>query len=70
MTERTLLKSCAMPAANWPTASIFWACRNWASSPRRSVTSVSTATVCVNFPSAPRTGEVATLVQNERPSLR
>src|SRR5207247_7805787 len=39
MTPSRLLKSWATPPASRPTASIFWAWRNWASSCLRSVTS-------------------------------
>ena len=40
MTCSRLLKSCAMPADNWPMASIFCACRFDSSMLRRSVMSI------------------------------
>ena len=40
----TLLKSCAMPDANWPTASIFWLCANCTSSALLSVLSTANTT--------------------------
>jgi hypothetical protein len=39
MAESTLLKSCAMPPASWPTMSIFCDWLIWFSSARRSVVS-------------------------------
>src|SRR5207237_356647 len=39
MAVSRLLKSCAMPPASWPTASIFWDCRNCSSRWRCSLTS-------------------------------
>ena len=39
MTVRILLKSWATPPVSWPIASIFWACRSWASAARFSETS-------------------------------
>ncbi len=39
-TASILLKSCAMPPVSWPTASIFWTWRSWASAAWRSIASV------------------------------
>ena len=39
MAVSTLLKSCAMPPASWPTACIFWLCAIWPSSAFCSVVS-------------------------------
>ena len=36
-TASMLLKSCAMPPVSWPTASIFWTWRSWASAASRSL---------------------------------
>src|SRR5258706_29103 len=59
MTVSRLLKSCAMPPANRPTASIFCDWRSWSSSRLRSVTSVMTATTPAGDPSGPARGDVA-----------
>src|SRR6478736_740024 len=40
MAERTLLKSCAMPPASWPTVSIFCTCATCFSRSRTSVVSI------------------------------
>ena len=70
MTVSRLLKSWATPPASWPTASIFWACRNCSSSRRRSVTSDCTPTKCVSRPAGSFTGETDRPFQKAVPSLR
>ncbi len=69
MTVSRLLKSCATPPASRPTASSFWAWRNWSSSLRRSVRSRATTTNPCG-PAPARSAVVATSAQNRVPSLR
>src|SRR5215472_488430 len=67
MTVRRLLKSCAIPPASVPTDSIFWACRNWLSSFRRSVKSRMAAEP--NAPSAVSSRLKLTSTGNPTPSV-
>ena len=51
-----VLISWAIPAANWPMDSSFWACANWASSSLRSVISENVTTAPSDFPLASESG--------------
>ena len=62
MAVSTLLKSCAMPPASWPTDSIFCCWRTWCSSARCSVMSM-TLTITISLPPAPS----ATGLMKKRP---
>ena len=68
MTVRILLKSCAIPPARRPMASIFWACSSCRSSCLRSVMSEKVPTPPVGCPSSSRRGITVRLIQVIVPS--
>ena len=68
MTARRLLKSWAIPPARRPTASIFWACRSWASRRLCSVVSSRIASVPISAPAASRRSASEKRHSTQRPS--
>ena len=65
---RRLLKSCAIPPARRPTASIFCACRSWASRRLRSEVSSRIASVPIAAPAASRSRASEKRHSTQRPS--
>ena len=69
MTVSRLLKSCAMPPARRPTASIFCAWRSWSARRLLSVISVITATTAAGIRSFPSSGAAEILTSIDAPSF-